>query len=196
VIFKYVNKHKAMWQGIVLFTLGMIFLGGCQSTPVGKIKRPVKILTTSDQIIDHISGTLKAYGFEIEHINRTSGLVQTLPLQSRQWFEFWRKDVDGFAEISESSLQDIRRVIAVTFKKEKATETKSQFEVDVVVTVQRRIESDVNKPVAQKPRGIFNNMVQLIPAITSTKDAQWIIVDRDPRFENKLLSELSLIPWD
>jgi len=191
VTFKSAIRHESVLRGIPLLVVGVLLFGGCQSAPVVKVKRPVKITTTSDHLINHICVILKEYGFKVEHINRASGSVYTHPLSSRQWFEFWRKDVRGFDEVSESSLQDIRRIVVVTYKKDESAEVSSRFVLDVSVTVQRYIASDASKATPQKPSGIFPNMNRVIPAVSSGENVQWEIVDRDVRLENELLRQIA-----
>jgi len=52
---------------------------------------------------------LKDRGFALDRVDPAHGVIETFPLVSRQWFEFWRRDVVDFPALLESSLQTVRR---------------------------------------------------------------------------------------
>ncbi len=49
--------------------------------------------------------------FIIEKADTDTGYIRTRPLQGAQFFEFWRKDVVGSFNCTESNLQNIRRIV-------------------------------------------------------------------------------------
>ena len=46
----------------------------------------------------------RSRGFVIDRQDYRSGLLTTLPLTSKQWFEFWRNDAQTLNDVSDASL--------------------------------------------------------------------------------------------
>jgi hypothetical protein len=62
--------------------------------------------------------TAHEFFFKIDRRDQRSGLLTTEPMISKQWWEFWRKDVGTFKDTQEATLANIRRTIFFRFKKE------------------------------------------------------------------------------
>jgi len=57
--------------------------------------------------------------FKIDRRDKRSGLMTTEPLISKQFWEFWRKDVGTLRDANEATLASIRRTIYFQFRREK-----------------------------------------------------------------------------
>jgi hypothetical protein len=51
------------------------------------------------------------HSFTVDRVDFRSGLMTTLPLVSKQFFEFWRNDVVTPRDLAESSLHSVRRTV-------------------------------------------------------------------------------------
>ncbi len=103
------NNILTNWK----YCIAVLFLGltlalvGCQSS----IPDDIDTSLDRDLLIEACQAELKSHGFTINTIDYRMGLVSTLPLTGKQWFEFWRNDIIDPASIIESSLHTIRRSV-------------------------------------------------------------------------------------
>lgn len=76
---------------------------------------------------------LTDYDFTIDRHDRRSGVISTMPLLGRSWFEFWRKDSTSWNRLVESSNQKIYYIATVTIAPVpgKADEFQPSVRVDV-----------------------------------------------------------------
>ncbi len=94
--------------------LALLFLAltvgglGC-SEPIATAPEPLLVQAEVDQIWQLCQTELKTRGFHLNRVDRRSGIIETYPLTSKQWFEFWRQDVVTVYDLAESSLHTIRR---------------------------------------------------------------------------------------
>ena len=124
--------------GLVFGSLfGSLLLNGCASAPVESIKEGVRegIIVEAEAGIlwQSCKSELKNRGFRLDRVDLRSGVIDTFPMVSSQWFEFWRHDVVDTASLAESSLQTIRRRVGI--KLTPLGENKYRF--DCRVTVQK-----------------------------------------------------------
>src|SRR3990172_8476471 len=87
---------------------------GCVSQHRGEYQsyRPVSIAEPSeqaDQLWEAVQETLRRGRFQIDRVDRVSGVVTTLPEASQHFFEFWRHDVDTPRDAWEATLNPMRR---------------------------------------------------------------------------------------
>jgi len=110
-----VNTIKRFLPTGLIF--GSLLLSGCASAPVESAKDGVgeSIIVEAEAGIlwQSCKSELKNRGFRLDRADLRSGVIDTFPMVSRQWFEFWRRDVVDAASLAESSLQTIRRRIGI-----------------------------------------------------------------------------------
>ena len=92
---------------------GLFLLAGCASAPVESIKEGIIVEAEAGILWQSCKSELKNRGFRLDRVDLRSGVIETFPMVSRQWFEFWRHDVVDAASLAESSLQTIRRRVGI-----------------------------------------------------------------------------------
>jgi hypothetical protein len=73
--------------------------------------------------------------FKVDRTDYRNGILTTLPLESKQFFELWRRDVVDIHSLAESSLISTRRL--VRFEIAKADESGNSFRCVPKVLVER-----------------------------------------------------------
>ncbi|GAG16828.1 unnamed protein product, partial [marine sediment metagenome] len=86
-------------------------------------------------------GVLRGYSFEIDRQDRRAGVITTLPMTGRHWFEFWRKDAATPADVAEGAVQTLYRSVTVSIRPDGTQGPTSPqadtFRVSVEVRTQR-----------------------------------------------------------
>ena len=59
---------------------------------------------------------LRRYHFEVDRKDRRAGVIITAPLTGQYFWEFWRGDAAGPANLAESTIQTIYRVVKVEIR--------------------------------------------------------------------------------
>ena len=59
---------------------------------------------------------LGEYNFEIDRRNKRAGVITTLPMTGRHWFEFWRKDAAAGNNLAEGTVQTVYRAATVSIR--------------------------------------------------------------------------------
>lgn len=95
---------------VVFFAL---IIGACAAPRRPELSQPLQIQTSKERLWQTCQQELKDRGFVLERLDLRAGMISTLPLTSRQWFEFWRGDVVSAEAIAESSLQTIQRQVDI-----------------------------------------------------------------------------------
>ena len=87
--------------------------------------------------------------FRIDRRDHRAGLLTTVPLVSKQWFELWRNDAIGAQDVQESSLGPIRRTLYFEF----STTATGRHSVTPKVLVERqaRLEEKYRSGDAELP---------------------------------------------
>ena len=70
-----------------------------------------------DRLWNAAEDSARRYGFQIDRKDYRGGVLTTLPLTSKQWFEFWRNDVQTSEDLADSSLATYRRTLRFEFAK-------------------------------------------------------------------------------
>ena len=175
--------------GLLLF-LFFVSVCGCATTR-SPINRPLVIDSDFEEVWSASRNELVRRGFVIDRLDKRVGVIETFPLVSRQWFEFWRQDVVASDAAAESSLQTIRRSVLV--KISPAPDGKITLDCDVHV---ERLASKPERTLMQtRPRDIFTNISGHIPALgqeagygESIED--WIYLGKDSELEVELLRNI------
>ena len=130
-------------------------------------------------------------GFTIDRIDYREGTLTTLPLVSKQAFEFWRNDVVDARDLVQSSLSTMRRTVWITIKRmpDGAFEAAPKAVVDRYATVERRITS------AAQYRDIFSiRLVDVSRDVEETGVAvppeYYYAIGRDHALEKQLVQSV------
>lgn len=109
--FRYLNISKQLAIGVML----LVLVGGAGCSTGSKLvaNEPIIIDRWDDNIWQIAQKELKSRGFELDRVDLRSGIIETVPLVSRQWFEFWRRDVVDEKSLAQSSLHTVRRKVNV-----------------------------------------------------------------------------------
>ncbi|MBI9018516.1 MAG: hypothetical protein JEZ07_14785 [Phycisphaerae bacterium] len=116
---------------LLLATLSVwviIFTVGCSSAKIPA--KPIITNLDTDTIWQICQSQLRDRGFDINITNKYDGYIETYPLISKQWFEFWRNDVVDVKSLSHSSLNSVRRIATLKISQ---TETQKQINCEVIV---------------------------------------------------------------
>ncbi|MCH9023391.1 MAG: hypothetical protein IID32_11615 [Planctomycetes bacterium] len=172
--------------GLALF-LFFASVYGCATT-LSPINRPLVIDRDFEEVWSASRNELVRRGFVIDRLDKRIGVIETFPLVSRQWFEFWRQDVVTHDAAEEASLQTIRRRVLVKISLE--PDGKIAVECDVQV---ERLASKPKETITQtRPRDIFSNISGHIPALGRGAGygeaiEDWIYLGKDSELEVELL---------
>lgn len=70
-----------------------------------------------DALWDACRDAVQSDGFLVDRRDYREGLMTSLPLISKQAYEFWRADVVDVHDLAQSSLDMLRRTIRITFRR-------------------------------------------------------------------------------
>jgi len=76
---------------------------------------------------------LRRYYFEPQRQDRRAGVITTLPMTGKHYFEWWRKDAARAQDLSESSVQTLYRVARVTIRPADAAGETFGVQVEVLL---------------------------------------------------------------
>jgi hypothetical protein len=111
------KKYASSLAPAVLL-LACLGVAGCPgyTEPTG----PQPQLTRAEQNFNAVwqasQDVLRKYYFNIDRQDRRAGVITTLPLTGKQWFEFWRHDSIGTDAVVESTFQTIRREVQISIR--------------------------------------------------------------------------------
>jgi len=166
-------------------------LFGCQprSSDVVQMEPTADDFATADRdrVWEAADTVLRDYRFPIYYKNRRDGRIESSPVVSQHFFEFWRRDVATRRDWIEATLNPIRRHAAVTLA---ATDD------DGV-----RVEVAVYKERFSTPERQFNNSSAAfrffgdLPSAETGRaigpaESTWVAMGRDPAMENVILDAI------
>jgi len=99
--------------------------------------------TDFDSLWNACRDAVVADGFSVDRTDYREGLLTTLPLVSKQAYEFWRNDVVAAHDLAQSTLGTIRRTVWITIKRlpDGSFQATPKAVVERYATVERRITS-------------------------------------------------------
>jgi len=186
------RPNKAVF---VLLLLLVGFLAGCGSLSQKLQESQCDYITGDPAIIWQIcQRELKKRGFELDRVDRRSGTIETFPLTSRQWFEFWRQDVVGEAALMESSLHTVRRIVSVQLQPAEGNRSRLQCQV----AVERLSASRPSAGGLTRAEDIFSDMISGSPALGPQgrgdyRQRQWVPLGRDLSLEKAIMTSISRV---
>ncbi len=163
---------------------------GC-SKPVAVAPEPLIVQVEPDRIWQLCQAELKKRGFQLDRVDRRSGTIETYPLTSEQWFEFWRQDIVTDRDLAESSLHTVRRKVSMTVLA--APEDHYWLRCRVAV---ERLSAPLELISGQvRVRDIFGQAAGRIPtpAISERRKKQppqWLPIGQDHALENAILQDI------
>ena len=120
---------------ISILLCAVLALTGCaqHTAPVGP---PAQLTTEQRNFESTWQGALevlRTYYFTIDRQDRRAGVITTLPMTGRHWFEFWRHDAATGFDLAEGTVQTIYRQAKVTIRPvaSNATTYTAKVEIDV-----------------------------------------------------------------
>lgn len=179
----------------VMFSLIFFMIAGCQlASPVLALQRPLTLSDDPNSLWKISKRELINRGFKIDRFDRRSEVIETYPLTSKQWFEFWRHDVVDDDSLAEASLQTIRRRVKLSL----ASTPSGQTQLDCQVTVQRLASHpDIDRRIS-RAKDIFASSKGRMPTLQSWADRkkypqEWIPLGRDESLETEILRHIEKI---
>ena len=73
-----------------------------------------------DKLWNACRASLVADGFTIDRTDYRDGVMTTLPLVSKQFYEFWRGDVVTAHDLAQSSLGTVRRTVRIHIRRDES----------------------------------------------------------------------------
>lgn len=168
-------------------------LVGCAGTESNALlDRPTVISSDPNTLWDVCRQELLARGFAIDRYDRRAELIETYPLVSKQWFEFWRHDVVDPDALAESSLQNIRRKVKLTLN----TMAANHIALDCRVDIERLASHPQSSQRLTRARDIFAGIDGSMPTLQSWTDRRqltqhWIDLGRDTHLEIDILQHIA-----
>jgi hypothetical protein len=166
------------------FPVGLIFgsllLSGCASAPIESVKEGARegvIVEAEAEILwQSCKSELENRGFRLDRVDLRSGVIDTFPMVSSQWFEFWRRDVVDAASLAESSLQTIRRRVGIKLTPLGG----NKYSFNCRVTVQRLSMPPSAISGSVWAENVFYSTAGRSPIWNDPDDARvWITLDND-----------------
>jgi hypothetical protein len=182
-------------QYVLHLSLLVVLFTGCHSRRANSYVTNTKIdapagSAQSDHLWESAQDALRNYRFRLDRIDRQAGVITTLPMGSKHFFEVWRKDVATCQDFWESTVNPVRRWVEVRFT---PGDGQAWSQVEVVVHKERLSTRDrqFNSTVAA-----YQFFGDTLPATTGeirpgALAEQWIDLGRDPALEAKLLQGIT-----
>jgi hypothetical protein len=163
------------------------------STPIYWLRQePVAgvVYRDFDRLWNAAEGVAREYLFSIDRTDYRGGLLTTDPMISKQFFEFWRKDVATADDLAESSLATVRRTLRFEFEKS----GDGSFVVSPKVLIERYTLAERRLTAAMQYQTAFNG-----PQVIGSREADigravpaaaWYATGRDYALERKIAESL------
>ena len=142
-----------------------------------------------DRLWDVTTQVLRAHRFHLSWEDRASGVIETLPVTSGSWFEWWRHDVADDYSSLEANLHAVRRSASIHLSREQDQQT---YRLAVRVD-----ESRLSYPERQvtSPASAIQMFGSRLPTaeglVIPIKESQsWTPMGRDGAVESQLLGEI------
>jgi hypothetical protein len=172
----------------VLFS--MVMLGCATSGPRDYVSsRQVSVPSHSDQadrLWEAAQETLRHHRFQLDRVDRRRGVVTTMPVVSKHFFELWRHDVETWPDFWEATLNPIRRWIEVTLAPDS-----DQAWTELSVTVHKERLSSPDRQF-NSTGAAYQFFGDSLPSTTglmrvTQEDDRWLHLGRDRAMEDYLL---------
>lgn len=143
----------------------------------------------ADELWEAIQETLRRHRFRLDRVDRSAGVVTTMPEMSQHFFEFWRHDVDTRADFWEATFNPIRRWVEVSVSR---GDDNAWNELGVVVHKERFSSPDRQ---FNSTGAVYQYFADRLPSTTglvrvTAEHDRWIDLGRDPAMEDYLLRSI------
>lgn len=92
--------------------IGLCLLAGCGQPKVAYLNN-LELFAPAEKAWQASIDELKGRGFQLDRLDRREGLIETMPKMSREWYELGGGDVVTGRDLAESSLNTLRRQVAI-----------------------------------------------------------------------------------
>ncbi len=180
-------------SAVVFLGLAAMLSGGCFDPPAEYGPVQADVITSEETdfeaMWDTVLRVLQRYDFRPDRQDRREGVITTLPITSRQWFEFWRDDAIGLYQMTEASLHTIQRQAVIKIRRRPEP---GRYRVIVRVDVFRY---SVPERQVTTPSGALAMFDAKMPSEQGDlpgrgEAAHWVRVGRDPEMEGMLLRRI------
>lgn len=176
---------------LLLLAVGLTVLAGCHGPRGGD--EPTQLLVRvpdRERFLDQALTTLREHDFQPRTVDRARGVAVAGPTTSKQWFEFWRRDVQDGYSLLESSLHTTRRI--VTMHMDPQPDDENVYALRVQVDKARFSSPERQVTTASGALGIYSERLPTTEGLRNQRHAldQWIPEGRDPRLEAYLLDQI------
>ena len=176
-----------------LLAVGM--LCGCQTGNPEVITGPdetVSVSCDADGVWQLCLSELTRRGFRVDRADRRTGLIQSYPRLSSQWFEFWGGDVVTPADAAEASLHTVRR--RVRFEIEQLSDRDCRLTCDV--DVERLSVGPRRVSGAVRACDVLNNaagrsLADPLASRGQTHKGRWVLLGQDRTLAAHILATIS-----
>ena len=165
-------------------------LGGCQAPRAAEDPTQLLVrIADRDRFFDQTLTTLREFDFQPRELDRERGIAIAGPTTGKQWFEFWRRDVQGPYQVLESSLHTIRRIVTVRVDPQGdggASRLTVQVDKSRFSSPERQVTTSTGA------LGIYSERLPTTEGLRNARHAldQWIPLGRDAEMESYLMDQI------
>ncbi len=160
---------------------------GCAAQRPAALKNSVEISGDFDRIWTVCQAQIKNRGFELDRLDFRNGVIETYPLISKQWFEFWHNDVIDGNSLAQSSLHTINRLVKLKIDKLDSNNYQLQCKVEKLKIYHDRDVAGGNiraqETFTASQSRIFNNKY--------SNNIKWLPAGNDPVLQQAILTDIS-----
>ena len=147
-----------------------------------------------DRLFDACQDAARHFHFVPDRLDRRRGIVTTMPLTGKQFFEFWRNDVATVDDQANASLANYRRTLRFDIQRLAA----GGFRATPRVVIERYVQTGRPSTAQVYLREAFRSQRRQHPVGTPESDrgiliprTYWYATGRDVALEKKVAQELS-----
>lgn len=173
---------------ICFMLIALVGSVGCSTGKTLVANEPIIIDQWDDNIWPIAQKELKSRGFELDRVDLRSGIIETMPLVSRQWFEFWRRDVVDDKSLAQSSLHTVRRKVDLRL----VTGDNDKILIHCSVFVEKLSLGPTKTSGPVRADEIFSSRAYRVEESMSSgkRSYQWIPIGNDPYLEKAILESI------
>jgi len=177
------RTYKLLFPCFVV--IGAATIGGCSTPEATSLRNDIVVQADESHLWQLAQKQLKKRGFRLDLVDRRNGIIETYPLASSQWFEFWRRDAITPAGLAESSLQNIRRTVQIKI----APAQGDRHRLSCSVTVEKLAPQASLTAGQVRARSIFSSSVGPMPALSgkNRQKPDWVALGNDPYLQDDIL---------
>jgi len=144
-----------------------------------------------DKLFAATQDVARSHLFTLDRVDYRDGVITTRPLVSRQFFEVWRGDTTNLHDLTQSSLQTIRRTLR--FDIARRIDNSWTMSPKVVVEKYVLIGQSLTNP-ANMQYAVFTPTTEsgfdVDPNVTPPQNTYWYALGRDPGLEKELADDV------